>query len=91
MKNLRSLFHRKNLMNLCLTAVNQVIGVISNKVPNGIARSMIDLSYVFMKNVPPSSVWPTNLPSTTVVQSLRNVKIHCHHPLNVNDLFLHIE
>jgi hypothetical protein len=35
-----------------------VFGVIHTKVSNGIARSRIDLTYVFIRNVPPSSGQP---------------------------------
>jgi hypothetical protein len=37
-------------------SVNQMVGGSSTELPNGIARSRIDLSYVLMRNVLPSSV-----------------------------------
>jgi hypothetical protein len=35
-----------------------VVGVSGTDVSNGIAQSRIDLSYVYFRNVPPSSVYP---------------------------------
>jgi hypothetical protein len=55
-KAIGSLFLWKKLTASCLTAVNQMVGGSGTELSNGIARSRIDLSYVSMRNVLPSSV-----------------------------------
>ena len=52
------MFFLKKLGNTCLTGVNQIVHGIRAKVSDGIARSKIDLSNLFFRNVPSQSVSP---------------------------------